>query len=157
MMARKPEPCLEQLLTIGQVAELLGTTERFPRRLIEERRIRFVRVGRHVRVPESALREFIAAGLVEPVARRGRRIWLTLKEAEIRKGDWINPNAGQVSFAEYARAWIEERPGLRPTRIELYRYLLRKHLKPIIGYIPIADIQPEQVRRWRKHLLANQP
>jgi excisionase family DNA binding protein len=64
---------VEQLLTVGQVADLLGTTERFPRRLIAERRIAFVHVGRHVRVPESALREFIAAGLVEPVARARRR------------------------------------------------------------------------------------
>jgi excisionase family DNA binding protein len=54
---------------VAEVAELLGTTERFPRRLIAERRIRFVRVGRHVRIPESAVREFIAAGLVEPLAQ----------------------------------------------------------------------------------------
>jgi excisionase family DNA binding protein len=65
---------LDRLLTVGQVAELLGTTERFPRRLIAERRIRFVRVGRHVRIPESAVAEFIAAGLVEPLPRR--RSWV---------------------------------------------------------------------------------
>jgi excisionase family DNA binding protein len=59
----------DRLLTVAQAAELLATTERFPRRLISERRIRFVRVGRHVRIPESALREFIAAGMVEPVTR----------------------------------------------------------------------------------------
>ena len=64
---------VERLLTVGQMAELLGTTERFPRRLIEERRIRFVRIGRHMRIPESALREFIQAGLVEPVAGRTHR------------------------------------------------------------------------------------
>jgi excisionase family DNA binding protein len=57
----------ERLLTVAQVAELLSTSERFPRRLIAERRIRFVRVGRHVRIPETALREFIAAGVVEPM------------------------------------------------------------------------------------------
>jgi excisionase family DNA binding protein len=50
-----------------EVAELLGTTERFPRRLIAERRIRFVRVGRHVRIAESVVREFIDAGTVEPI------------------------------------------------------------------------------------------
>jgi excisionase family DNA binding protein len=65
---------VERLLTVGQAAELLGTTERFPRRLISQRRIRFVRVGRHVRIPESALAEFIAEGMIEPVKprRRGR-------------------------------------------------------------------------------------
>jgi excisionase family DNA binding protein len=57
----------DRLLTVAQAAELLATTERFPRRLIAERRIRFVRVGRHVRIPESALQEFIEAGSVEPV------------------------------------------------------------------------------------------
>lgn len=65
---------VERLLTVREVAELLGTSERFPRRLIAERRIRFVRVGRHVRIPESAVGDFIAAGLVDPVVpvRRGR-------------------------------------------------------------------------------------
>lgn len=71
-MARTTERGLERLLTVVQVAELLGTTERFPRRLIAERRIRFVRVGRHVRIPESAVGEFIAAGVVEPVHVRWR-------------------------------------------------------------------------------------
>jgi excisionase family DNA binding protein len=64
---------VDRLLTVGQVAELLATTERFPRRLIAERRIRFVRVGRHIRIPESAVAEFIVAGLVEPVAVNRRR------------------------------------------------------------------------------------
>jgi excisionase family DNA binding protein len=63
----------ERLLTVAEAAAVLGTTERFPRRLIEQRRIRFVRVGRHVRIPESALRDFIAAGLVEPVTTSRRR------------------------------------------------------------------------------------
>jgi excisionase family DNA binding protein len=62
----------DRLLTVAQAAELLGTSERFPRRLIAERRIRFVRLGEagkrgHVRIPESALREFIAAGVIEPL------------------------------------------------------------------------------------------
>lgn len=63
----------DRLLTVEQAAERLETTPRFPRRLIAERRIRFVRVGRFVRIPESALAEFIAAGTVEPVTLRGYR------------------------------------------------------------------------------------
>jgi excisionase family DNA binding protein len=58
---------MDRLLTVNQVAELLGTTGRFPRRLIEERRITYVKVGRHVRIPESAVREFIATNTVEPL------------------------------------------------------------------------------------------
>lgn len=58
---------MERLLTVDQAADLFGTTARFPRRLIAERRSRFVRVGRHVRIPESAVAEFVASGTVEPM------------------------------------------------------------------------------------------
>jgi excisionase family DNA binding protein len=58
---------VERLLTVAEVAELLGTSERFPRRLIAERRIEFVKVGRHVRIRESALAAFIEAGSVGPL------------------------------------------------------------------------------------------
>ena len=63
---------MEKLLTVGEAAEVLGTSERFPRRLIAERRVRFVRVGRHVRRPESAIREYVDAATVAPLGdRRG--------------------------------------------------------------------------------------
>ncbi|WP_369271035.1 excisionase family DNA-binding protein [Streptomyces sp. R11] len=61
---------MERLLDVHQVAELLGTTVRFPRRLIEERRIAFVKIGRHVRIPESAVAAFIAENTVQPVSAR---------------------------------------------------------------------------------------
>ena len=82
-------------------------------------------------------------------------VWLTVKEAEIHNGDWINPDDGKVILAEYARTWIAERPGLRPKTIELYSYLLRRHIVPMLGQVAIAEIQPSQVRRWRKQLLDN--
>lgn len=59
---------MDQLLSVDQAAELLGTTVRFPRRLVAEHRITVVHVGRHVRIPRSALEEFIRAGTVEASA-----------------------------------------------------------------------------------------
>ncbi|MFJ4984387.1 excisionase family DNA-binding protein [Streptomyces sp. NPDC088732] len=61
---------VDRLLTVQEVAQALGTTVRFPRRLIEERRITFVKVGRHVRIPESAVSAFIAEHTVRPVTVR---------------------------------------------------------------------------------------
>lgn len=64
---------MEKLLTIAETADALGTSPRFPRRLIAGRRIRFVKVGRHVRIPESAIEEFLSEGTVDVVVRpRGR-------------------------------------------------------------------------------------
>jgi excisionase family DNA binding protein len=63
----------DRLLTVPEAAERLNTSQRFIRRLVDERRIRFVRVGRHIRIAESVLVEFVDAGTVEPVlVRRGR-------------------------------------------------------------------------------------
>ncbi len=61
---------MDRLLNVQQVAEVLGTGVRFPRRLIEERRITFVKVGRHVRIPESAVSAYVAEHTVQPVAVR---------------------------------------------------------------------------------------
>ena len=61
-------PELDTLLSIEQAAERLGTSARFVRRLVFERRIAFVKVGRHVRIRPTDLDTFIAAGRV--AARR---------------------------------------------------------------------------------------
>ncbi|MGK4907023.1 excisionase family DNA-binding protein [Streptomyces sp. 8N114] len=63
----------DRYLSVDQVAEVLGTTPRFPRRLIAERRITFVKVGRHVRIPESALVAYIEAHTVQPLRPRRSR------------------------------------------------------------------------------------
>ena len=65
---------MDRLLTVAQAAERLGTTVRFPRRLIEERRITFVKVGRHVRIPESVLRDYVAAHTVPSVGCLSHRL-----------------------------------------------------------------------------------
>ena len=55
---------MDRLLTLAEAAERLGTSVRFIRRLIAERRIAFVKVGRHVRIDPADLEAFIAAGRV---------------------------------------------------------------------------------------------
>ena len=57
-------PELDALLSVEQAAERLGTSVRFVRRLVFERRIAFVKVGRHVRICPTDLDAFIAAGRV---------------------------------------------------------------------------------------------
>jgi excisionase family DNA binding protein len=54
----------ERYLSVKEVAAILGTTERFPRRLIEERRIEFVHVGKHVRIAWSVLNAYITSQTV---------------------------------------------------------------------------------------------
>ena len=55
----------DHMLTVEEAATILGTGVRFPRRLVAERRIRFVKVGRHVRIPMSAVQAFIDSATVQ--------------------------------------------------------------------------------------------
>ena len=66
---------LDTLLSVEQAAERLGTSVRFVRRLVFERRIAYVKLGRHVRISARDLDTFIRAGRVDvgelPSLRRG--------------------------------------------------------------------------------------
>jgi len=54
------------LLTVDQAAERLGTSPRFIRRLVAERRMAFATLGKHVRIDSADLDAFVAAGRVAP-------------------------------------------------------------------------------------------
>lgn len=84
--------------------------------------------------------------------RREAEVFLSLMEADLRRGDWRDPDAGSVNFLEYAESWIKERD-LRPTTLELYRRLLRLHLAPTFGALDLDQITAPRVRTWRTGLL----
>ncbi|MFD4240178.1 tyrosine-type recombinase/integrase [Streptomyces sp. NPDC058525] len=80
--------------------------------------------------------------------KRDAEVFLAQIQADQSRGDWIDPTAGEVLFAEYARRWIDER-GIAPTTDELYRRLLRIHLEPAFGSQYVNTISPAKVRTWR--------
>ncbi|WP_409333055.1 excisionase family DNA-binding protein [Trujillonella humicola] len=52
----------DPLLTVAQAGDYLGTGERFIRRLIAQRRITYVKLGKYVRLQRSTLDAFVEAG-----------------------------------------------------------------------------------------------
>jgi len=62
---------MERLLTVEEAAERLGTSARFIRRLIAERRIAYTKLGRHVRIAGRDLDAFVASGRVKPHSLAG--------------------------------------------------------------------------------------
>ncbi len=57
------------LLCIEEVADRLGVSVRFVRRLVDERRIRFYKIGRYVRFDAADVERFIESGRVDAIAR----------------------------------------------------------------------------------------
>ena len=78
--------------------------------------------------------------------------WLAVKEVEMRRGDWVDPDAAAVLFSEYAGEWMRDRV-LKPRTQELYLGLLGNHLLPTFAGLAVADIDESAVRRWRKERL----
>ena len=46
-------------------------------------------------------------------------------------------------------AWISQRPGLRPRTVELYRWLLGKHIDPDLGGVELGKLSTSLIRQWR--------
>jgi integrase len=117
--------------------------------------IRKLRSGRYqarYRGPDGNLRP--APVTFERKADASR--WLSLKEAEISKGEWIAPESGRQSFREYAEQWMRDRV-LKPRSAELYNGLLANHLYPTFGDLSLIDVDEATIRRWRKARLEAGP
>ncbi|MET7990298.1 tyrosine-type recombinase/integrase [Amycolatopsis sp. NPDC005232] len=85
--------------------------------------------------------------------KRTAERWLSEVETQIAHGDWIDPERAKRKLHDYADQWITERPGLRPRTVELYRWLLRKHIDPGLGGVELGKLSPALVRQWRSDRL----
>ncbi|MEQ7006205.1 hypothetical protein ABN028_08380 [Actinopolymorpha sp. B17G11] len=80
--------------------------------------------------------------------------YLTLVEAQIARKEWTDPERAKVSLQDYAEQWIAQRPALRPRTVELYRWVLAKHITPFLGTVPLGRLDTPMIREWRAERLA---
>ena len=69
---RKPLEPIGRPLTIDEAADRMNVTPRFIRRLVAERRISYIKAGRHVRIDSEDLDAWIAERRVEALPSTGR-------------------------------------------------------------------------------------
>lgn len=74
--------------------------------------------------------------------------WLSTVEADVRRGNWVDPRAGLVSLEEYSRSWLRLRTDLRPRTRELYESILARHILPNLGRYELGALTPSVVRAW---------
>ena len=80
--------------------------------------------------------------------------YLVLVEAEMLKGEWTDPERAKIKLGDYADRWIDQRPNLRPRTLQLYRWTLKKHVRPYLGDVQLGTLSPPIVREWRSKLLS---
>ena len=73
-------------------------------------------------------------------------------ETDKARGEYIDPQAGRVTFAEWAGEWMMTTKHLKPKTKEGYQSILRVHLMPAFGHKALASIRPGDVRRFISEL-----
>lgn len=75
-------------------------------------------------------------------------------ESLMMRDEWTDPLRARIKFGDYADVWISERPGLRTRTVELYRWLLKKHITPYLGEIELGKLSTATIRQWRGERLS---
>ncbi len=75
------------------------------------------------------------------------RVRLRQVLTELDKGQFAKP--GKTTVADYLNTWLHDycKPSLSPRTLELYSYICRVHIIPVIGNITLSDLKPQQLQK----------
>jgi integrase len=104
---------------------------------------------------------------LDPATGKRKQQWITAgpskREAEkqmaelihqMDTGNFVKPN--KKAFSKYLEEWLEryERPNLSPRTAEGYESIVRCHLVPALGSIPLVQLKPEHLQRYYSEKLS---
>ncbi|MEV7717477.1 site-specific integrase [Streptomyces sp. NPDC088184] len=82
--------------------------------------------------------------------------WLAQIEADMARGQYVDPRAGRTTFRQYAEKWVAAQTTDETSRTAV-ESRLRLHAYPYIGTRPLGSFQPEHIRDWSSELKAALP
>jgi integrase len=70
------------------------------------------------------------------------------------QGSFVAPH--KRTLGEWLDTWLWEykRPRLRPITFDSYEMLIRRHVKPALGHLPLQETRPEHLQRFYNDMLA---
>lgn len=73
---------------------------------------------------------------------------------ELDNGTYVSP--GKTTLADYLKQWLKDYcwPTLAPTSAQTYEYIVKKHIIPTIGAIPLTSLKPKDLQRLYTEKLA---
>lgn len=80
--------------------------------------------------------------------------WLAHTEADMARGQYIDPRAARTTFQQYAEGWVSTQ-GADPNTQASMESQLRLHAFPYLGTRPLGSFQPAHIRDWVQQLQAN--
>lgn len=86
--------------------------------------------------------------------KKEAQAWGDDQEAAIRRGTWVDPNAGRTVLAQFAETvWLPAQRS-NPTTQERLEYQWRLHIKPTLGKHQLGYLaaHPSVIQQWVKNL-----
>lgn len=74
--------------------------------------------------------------------------WLRNEQAKLDRSEWTDPRLARTAFAEWALEWFGTRRHLKPKTLAGYESLLRVHLLPRFGQLPLSGLDPYMIETW---------
>lgn len=74
--------------------------------------------------------------------------YLAEHELRLRGGGNRDPRAGNVTFEDWSKRWLESSTHLKPKSRVGYESLLRSTILPTFGRRRLRDVEPLEVREW---------
>ncbi len=105
---------------------------------------------------------------IDPTTRKRKQQWVsvkgTKKDAEKRLSELLNQldtgtfmKPGKTTLAEYLERWLKDYalPNLSPRTVEGYETIIRCHLIPKLGSIPLGQVKPEHIQEYYSEMLSS--
>ena len=83
--------------------------------------------------------------------KRRAEEWLASVEADMSRGQYIDPRAARITFGQYAERWLASQSTDLSTRSTVASQL-RRHAIPRLGSRPLDSFQPGHIREWLSEL-----
>ncbi|MEJ7798962.1 MAG: tyrosine-type recombinase/integrase [Ilumatobacter sp.] len=74
--------------------------------------------------------------------------FLSEAETDLLRGESLDVSTSKQSFGTYGSEWLDSRTDLRPKTMELYRYLFRLYLDPVLGSKEVGRLDARAIRQW---------
>jgi integrase len=67
---------------------------------------------------------------------------------DLNRGSFVPPH--KLTLGEWLETWLREykAPSLRPVSYDSYETLVRHHIRPALGHMPIKTLRPDHVQRF---------
>jgi hypothetical protein len=70
--------------------------------------------------------------------------------ADISRGQYVDPRAGQITVGEYAELWRKTQLH-RDSTAERTERAIRRHIVPVIGGLQLARVRSSHIKGWVKN------